>query len=159
MTTRRQYLLVDGYNVAHAWADINAVIARDIDAAAMLLVERLAVLHDGAECEVTIVFDGRGEKEEIQRDKAGKLPCVIYSPAGVSADAIIEQIVARAPNADDFTVASRDNALVLSVHTYGGHTLRPEELAERVEREKKQLARTVVRRVRENGRDFGNKLF
>lgn len=159
MPAKRQYLLVDGYNVAHSWPDIRKMLERDVDSAAALLVERLAVLHDAEACEVTIVFDGRGERVELQRHGGANAPCVIYAPAGVSADAIIEQIVNRAPDADDFTVASRDNALCLSVFSCGAHTITPDELLDRVRRERNALGKALRERTRETDRNFGNRLF
>jgi hypothetical protein len=152
--TPKQYLLVDGYNVAHAWPQLRKVLSRDIDAAAELLVSRLAILHDPEACEVTIVFDGRGDRIDFAQPPGGKLPCVMYSPAGRSADALIEQIVYNAPDGGAFTVATRDNALCLSAVTRGAHVISPEALLEWLDREG---AKTMPRDKRSDS--FGNRLF
>jgi len=157
MPTHRQYLLVDGYNIVHAWPETRRLLPHDVDAAAALLVERLAVLHDGTSCEVTIVFDGRGERAESVSG-GGALPFVIYAQEGRTADAVIEQIVARAPDAKHFTIATRDNAITLSVHTRGATVIGPDALADWVDRQKAQVERTVVRKLRSDGK-FGNRLF
>ena len=156
---RRQYLLVDGYNVAHAWPDVAAMLERDLDSAAAFLASMLTALHDPDKCEVTVVFDGKGDRVEIQRERDMALPCVIYAPIGKTADAIIEEIINRAPDAEAFTVATRDNALTLSAHTCGAHVVTPDELSEWVRREKRIVERTVLRKSRDSDSRFGNKLF
>jgi predicted RNA-binding protein with PIN domain len=129
-----------------------------VDSAALFLTERLAVLHDVDSCEVTIVFDGKGERVELLRHGGEAAPCVIYAPAGVSADAIIEQIVSRAPDADDFTVASRDNALCLSVYARGAHVISPDELLDMVKREQRAMGKDLRWRKQQSDRDFGNRM-
>lgn len=157
MPTPRQYLLVDGYNIAHAWPQVRRLLSRDIDAAAAFLTEKLAVLHDPESCEVTIVFDGSGERVESVSG-GGSLPFVIYAHRGLTADAVIEQIVEKAPDAKLFTIATRDNAIVLSAHTRGATVIGPDALADWAERQRAQVERTVVRKVKSNG-SFGNRLF
>jgi predicted RNA-binding protein with PIN domain len=152
-------LLVDGYNIAHAWPEISDILDRDIDSAASVLTGMLAVLHDQEKCEVTVVFDGKGDRVEIQREPNMAIPCVIYAPAGKTADAVIEEILSHAPNADDFTIATRDNALTLSAHTRAAHVVTPDELYEWVRRERKSIERTVLRKARDSDSKFGNRLF
>jgi len=89
------------------------MLDRDLDSAAAIMTGILAILHDPEKCEVTVVFDGRGDRVEIQQEREGAIPCVIYAPVGKTADAIIEEILNRAPDAEAFTVATRDNALTL----------------------------------------------
>jgi predicted RNA-binding protein with PIN domain len=130
---------------------------RDVDAAAQILVERLTLLHDPEHLEVTIVFDGRGGVMQKTYDPI-RLPCVLYSPSGVSADALIEQMLSRAPRPDDFTVATRDNAIALSAHAARAHVITPADLAEWVKREHTAATRNIGR-IHKGGGDFGNRLF
>lgn len=155
---QRDYLLVDGYNVVHAWPRMQKLMARNPDAAAARLVETLRVLHDDM-LEVTVVFDGRGSRvERSATHNPGEL-CVLYSAAGSSADAVIEQIVCRAPKADLFTVASRDNMVRETVSALGARAITPEDLADWVDRRERQLARAVAAHNQKQARDFGNRLF
>jgi uncharacterized protein len=159
MSAKRQYLLVDGYNVVHTWPETKILLPWDIDAAAELLVERLAILHDPAHCEVTVVFDGHGDHTEIVSDGAGSMPGVIYAKFGKSADAVIEEIVAKAPDAGAFTVVSRDNALGTSTFSSGAQVISPDALLDWVSRERNKLARDAAARKRQSDKSFGNKLF
>jgi predicted RNA-binding protein with PIN domain len=159
MPAKRQYLLVDGYNVVHSWPETRALLPLDLDAAAELLVERLALLHDPQHCEVTIVFDGQRDNTEIVSDGRGSVPGVIYAKAGKSADAVIEEIVAKAQDADAFTVVSRDNALGNSAFSSGAQVIGPDALLDWVTREKRKLAADAARRKHQADQSFGNKLF
>ena len=159
MPAKRQYLLIDGYNIIHSWPDLREIFLRDIDAAAGRLVEMLAVLHDADTMEVTIVFDGRGDRLQLNIEDCPTMPCVIYTPTGTTADAIIEQIVSKAPDATAFTVASRDNALCMSVYSRGALVMTPDELLNWTTRERRSIASSTAKNKNENARNFGNKLF
>ncbi len=155
----RPYLLVDGYNVAHAWRTLSAVTRRDPEQAAALLVERLRVLHDAEGYEVTVFFDGRGAKvEPLATQNPGEL-CVLYSPSGSSADALIEQIVFRAPDPGLFTVATRDNMIRESAIVGGARVISPAELLEWVESAERRQSRNIRDLNRDTDRRFGNRLF
>lgn len=159
MPDRRQYLLVDGYNVVHSWPETRVLLPRDIDAAAELLVERLAILHDSKRFEVTVVFDGRQDRTEVVNDGKSSIPCVIYAKLGKSADAVIEEIVAKAPDASAFTVVSRDGALGNSAFSSGAHVISPDALLEWVSSELRKLASNLAARKYKSDKNFGNKLF
>jgi predicted RNA-binding protein with PIN domain len=159
MPVRKQYLLVDGYNVVHAWPQTRALLPRDIDAAAELLVERLAVLHDPERFEVTVVFDGKSDRTEIVSDGSGSIPGVIYAKSGRSADAVIEEIVAKAPDPSAFTVVSRDNALGTSTFSSGAQVIGPDALLDMVRRERRSIAADSAVRKSDADKKFGNRIF
>ncbi|TAG33691.1 MAG: RNA-binding protein, partial [Verrucomicrobia bacterium] len=88
MTTAltRTHLLVDGSNVVQAWPDTRALARRDREAAKVLLLRRVAVLHDFSGWRVTVVFDGRGDALHVEAvGDAAHFAC-IYTPAGATAD-------------------------------------------------------------------------
>ncbi|MBC8008986.1 MAG: NYN domain-containing protein, partial [Burkholderiales bacterium] len=96
MATHSTHLLVDGSNVIQAWPDTRALARRDREAAKALLLRRVAVLHDFSGWRVTVVFDGRGEELAIEAvGGAADFACV-HTPAGATADDVIEQLVGRA---------------------------------------------------------------
>jgi hypothetical protein len=145
--------------VAHAWPTLAPLVRRDPDMAAGRLAERLRVLHDAEGYEVTVIFDGRGAKmETAPTQNPGEL-CVLYSPTGSSADALIEQIVYRAPDATLFTVASRDNMIRAAVMASGARTITPDELLEWVQKAERRQSQALRERTRKHDRGFGNRLF
>jgi len=88
------HLLVDAYNVIHAWPDLRAALLHHgPDAARAQLAEAVRPIHDSAGWRVSLVFDGRGPDLLIERPGPDLTFSYVYGPAGLTADAIIEQIV------------------------------------------------------------------
>jgi uncharacterized protein len=126
------HLLVDGSNVMHAWPDTRALARRDREAARTLLVRRLAPLHDGAGWRVTVVFDARGETMQIEPVGGASDFACIYTPAGATADDVIEQLVAKAADPSTCLVATADQAERNTVEAAGAAWCSPDELARRI---------------------------
>ena len=128
------HLFIDGWNIAHDWPEIRAHWREGPGAVAAALEARLRVLHDRADREVTLVFDGRGAT-------AGAVPVpqeegmrVVFTDAGISADAYIERRVGEAAEEAAFAVATGDRALANAVFAMGADVLSPHVLREEVER-------------------------
>lgn len=139
------HLLVDGSNVLHAWPDTRAMARRDREAAKALLLRRVAVLHDFAGWRVTVVFDGRGGDLNVEAvGGAAEFAC-LHTPAGVTADDVIEQLVGRSATPGACLVATGDQAERSTVEAAGAAWCSPEELAGRIDSVDTRTARAVVR--------------
>jgi uncharacterized protein len=140
-----KHLLVDGSNVMHAWADTRALGLRDREAARALLIRRVAVVQDVTDWRVTIVFDGRGK--EIVVSAVGELTnfAAIYTPAGTTADDIIEQLVAQSDTPSACFVVSGDQGVRETIEAAGGVWCSPGELLHRIEAASEQTSRAVAR--------------
>jgi predicted RNA-binding protein with PIN domain len=148
------HLLVDGSNVVRAWADTRALARRDREGAKALLVRRLAVLRDFSGWRVTVVFDGRGEDLNIEAvDGAADFACV-HTPAGATADDVIEQLVGRAAEPGACLVATADQAERATVEAAGAAWCSPEELARRIDAVDTRQARAVARGNAATERDW-----
>lgn len=148
------HLLVDGSNVVQAWADTRALARRDREAAKALLVRRVAVLRDFSGWRVTVVFDGRGEDLNIEAvDGAADFACV-HTPAGTTADDVIEQLVGRAAEPGACLVATADQAERSTVEAAGAAWCSPEELARRIDAVDTRQARAVSRGNAATERDW-----
>jgi len=53
-------LIVDGYNIIHAWTPLKALMHESLEAARDRLIDRLAVYGQVTGAEVTVVFDAQG---------------------------------------------------------------------------------------------------
>lgn len=86
--------VIDGYNVVRSVERYNEVAARDIDAARARVVGDVASYVHG-EADAVIVFDGAANpnSDGSLHDVAGV--SVVFSPYGLEADSVIEQIVAQ----------------------------------------------------------------
>lgn len=131
--TANKHLLVDGSNLMHAWPDTRALARRDRDAARALLVRRIATLHDAEGWRVTIVFDGRGDALQIEAVAGATDFACIYTPAGTTADDVIEQLVARSPSPGECLVSTADQAERHTIEAAGAAWCSPVELASRID--------------------------
>lgn len=146
------HLLVDGSNIVQAWPDTRALARRDREAAKALLLRRVAVLHDFAGWRVTVVFDGRGEELRIEGvGDAADFACV-HTPAGATADDVIEQLVGRAAEPSACLVATADQAERSTVEAAGAAWCSPDDLAARIDTVDTQSARRVGRVSSDNDR-------
>lgn len=125
----QRHLLVDGANILHAWPEFRSLLKKDRDAARAQLVQRLATIHDQEAIRVTIVFDGRGSELAIERPAGQSTFSVLHTPAGQTADDVIEQIVANSTEPTSCIVATDDRAEIETVTAAGATVLRAEDLA------------------------------
>jgi predicted RNA-binding protein with PIN domain len=138
-----RHLLVDAFNVIHAWPELRATLAsHGPDAARAQLADLLRPIHDMEGWRVTLVFDGRGDAITVERPGREPTFSFVFGPSGLSADGVIEQLVANAtlPPAEDrrsrkkkaeapeIAVATRDNLLGEAARACGARQLTPELL-------------------------------
>lgn len=124
-----RHLFVDGHNVLHAWGWLQgATGAAAVAVVRERLVEALRIVHDVERIAVTIVFDGRGES--VVRDVAAAEDefSVIYAPANLTADTVIERGVTSAVDPRACVVATADQLERETVLAAGAECILPAEL-------------------------------
>jgi uncharacterized protein len=129
----QRHLLIDGSNVVQAWPDTRALARRDREAARRLLLRRAAALHDTEGWRVTVVFDGRGPELSIEAVGEAEDFACITTPAGATADDVIERLVGRAAQPGECLVATADQAERSTVEAAGAASCDPHELLRRIE--------------------------
>lgn len=77
-------------------------------------------IHDHEGVRVTVVFDGRGTDMTMEFPGGGPTFAVLQTPAGTTADDVIEQLVSRATDPSLCTVATDDNAERSVIAAAGG---------------------------------------
>ncbi len=85
------YLLVDGYNIIHAWDGLRKLAREDLDGARERLIHRLRNYQGWKKCKVIVVFDAykvKGNPGSIQRE--GDV-YVVYTKEAETADMYIEK--------------------------------------------------------------------
>jgi len=114
----------------------------------------VAVLHDFSGWRVTVVFDGRGA--ELSIEAVGDSPdfACVHTPAGATADDVIEQLVGKAAEPGACLVATADQAERSTVEAAGAAWCSPEELLRRIESADTRQGRAVSRRNAETARDW-----
>ena len=126
-----EHLLIDGYNLVHALPESReALSSSGIEAARQQLASMVRIIHDFEGIRTTIVFDGKGSDIEIERPSGQLTFSFLYSPAAMTADAVIEQLVQASPAPQRITVASGDNMVRQSTSAAGAFTIGPGDLAD-----------------------------
>jgi len=129
-----------------------------IDAASRRLLDEARIIHDEEGIRTTIVFDGKGNKLEVVEDEGSSTFAWIYSPAGVSADVIIEQLAMKANKKNEVTVVSMDNLVAASIRASGAYLISPNEFLAWVERCRKRMAARITKQ-RDTAKGWGNSSF
>jgi len=106
-----QHLLIDGYNMIHGIPHLSRLLVESQEAACSALVQMARTVHDEEAIRVTVVFDGRDKRLQAEYPCGRKTFSVLYAPRQLSADGVIEQLLARSRNPEAVTVASRDNMI------------------------------------------------
>lgn len=150
----QRHLLVDGSNLVHAWPELRGLAKRDRDSARAQLVRRLAAIHDVERIRVTIVFDGRGDDLVVERPSAQPTFSVVFTPSSLSADDVIEQMVANAVSAGDCLVATDDRAERETISAAGAVAISADDLASWTTRVEARQASSLAALRAENARKW-----
>ena len=138
-------LIVDGYNVIHAWTSLKRLVATaSLEAARDELIQRLSVLGFISGEAVTVVFDAHHSASVANSTETVEGVQVIYTRKGHSADHVIERLAYDASQSRDIiTVATSDRFQRDLVRGMGGAVISALELERRVEEAEQEMTRRV----------------
>ncbi|HKC83715.1 MAG TPA: NYN domain-containing protein [bacterium] len=140
-------LIVDGYNVVHAWPPLKRLMSTaSLEAARDELVRRMSVLGMVSGEDVTVVFDAHHSKAISNSQETVDGVRVIFTRKGHSADHSIERLAYQARNAGEvITVATSDRFQGDLVRGMGGAVISALELERRVVDAEQEITRRVQR--------------
>ncbi len=142
-------LVVDGYNIIHAWPSLKRLLGVSLEAARDKLIERLSVYGLVTGAEVTVVFDSHQSASRANAEQLVEGVRVIFTRRGHSADQVIERIAYEATGAGGVvTVATSDHSQSDMVRGMGGAVISATELERRVIDAEEELGRRVQRYAR-----------
>lgn len=151
-----RHLIVDGANVVHAWPELRGLAQREHASARARLWQSLMPIHDAGELRVTLVFDGRGDDIVVERPSGQSTFSMVYTPSTLTADDVIEHMVANSAVPGECCVATDDNAERETVAALGAATIHSAELAEWVKRAQ-SLQSSALQKLRDaNTRTWKN---
>jgi predicted RNA-binding protein with PIN domain len=137
-------VIVDGYNVIHAWPSLKRLLGVSLEAARDKLVERLSVYGLVTGSDVTVVFDAHHSSARSNAEEMVEGVHVMFTRKGHSADHAIERIAYQATGAgDSVTVATSDRFQSDLVRGMGGAVISAPELERRVVDAEAELGRRV----------------
>jgi len=140
-------VIVDGYNVIHAWPELKRLLTgASLEAARERLIERLTVFGMVAGADVTVVFDAHHSAARMNSEQTVDGVRVVFTRKGHSADHIIERMAYEASQAGDvITVATSDRFQRDLVRGMGGAVISALELERRVIEAESEMGRRVQR--------------
>lgn len=131
---KQEYLLVDGYNVIFAWAELKELSKENMDSAKTKLLDYLSKYQSVRKCQIIVVFDAYrvvGHHEEIiDYDNIH----VVYTREAQTADQYIEKFAHKNQNKYNITVATSDGLQQIIIRGEGCALLSARELKEEVDR-------------------------
>ena len=142
-----QRLIVDGYNVIHAWPSLKRLVAdASLEAARDELIRRLSVLGIVSGESVTVVFDAHHSAAMANSQETVDGVQVIFTRKGHSADHAIERIAYQmSGSGDNLTVATSDRFQRDLVRGVGGAVISALELERQVVEAESEMSRRVKR--------------
>jgi predicted RNA-binding protein with PIN domain len=140
-------VIVDGYNVIHAWPQLKRLLGdASLEAARDKLIDRLSVFGMVAGADVTVVFDAHHSAVRTISEEVVEGVRVVFTRKGHSADHLIERIAYDASQSGHMiTVATSDRFQRDLVRGMGGAVISAEELERRVVDAEKEMGRSVQR--------------
>jgi hypothetical protein len=137
-------VVVDGYNVVHAWPELKALMRHSLEDARDRLIDRMAVYAQVTGADVTIVFDAHRTKAMTSAEEWRNGVHVVFTRKGLSADHAIERMAySVAGDGEPLTVATSDRFQRDLVRGMGGAVISSPELERRVLEAEQQLSKTV----------------
>ena len=130
--TKKQYLLVDGYNIIFAWEDLNELAKTNIDAARDKLMDILCNYQGFKKCELILVFDAyKIEGHPVEVIDYHNIH-VVYTKEAETADQYIEKLVHEIGRKYEVTVATSDRLEQMIILGEGAKRLSAKDLEQEV---------------------------
>nr|MBQ8243872.1 NYN domain-containing protein [Oscillospiraceae bacterium] len=132
-------LIIDGYNIIHAWPSLAETAKSDLDAARRQLCDILSSYAGFRQCHLVVVFDGYkvkgnpGEKQRLNNIQ------VVYTGENETADAYIEALAAQIGPNYAVKVATSDALVQISSLRSGVLRMSARELWDTVSQAKKEM--------------------
>ena len=150
---KKEYLLVDGYNIIFAWEELNELAKASIDAARNKLMDILSNYQGFSGCTLILVFDAykvKGNQGEVQKYHN---IYVVYTKEAETADQYIEKTTHEIGRKYKVTVATSDALEQVIVMGQGAYRISARDFYEEVERTEKQI-RKINERERGEKRNY-----
>lgn len=150
---KKEYLLVDGYNIIFAWEELNELAKASIDAARNKLMDILSNYQGFIGRTLILVFDAykvKGNQGEVQKYHN---IYVVYTKEAETADQYIEKTTHEIGRKYKVTVATSDALEQVIVMGQGAYRISARDFYEEVERTEKQI-REINERERGEKRNY-----
>ena len=129
-----KYLIVDGYNIVHAWDELKSLVNGNMEGARMKLMDMLSNYQGFVKCEVIVVFDAYLVKGNLGEMFDYQNIHVVYTKEAETADAYIEKLTHKISKDYHVTVATSDGLIQLITRGQNCRIMSAKELQIEIER-------------------------
>ncbi len=134
-----KYLIVDGYNIVHAWEELQCLVADNLEGARMKLLDILSNYQGFVKCEVIVVFDAYLVKGNLGEMFDYQNIHVVYTKEAETADSYIEKLTHKISRDYYVTVATSDGLVQLITRGQNCRVMSAKELQQEVERVNQEI--------------------
>ncbi len=150
---KKEYLLVDGYNIIFAWKELQELAEIDIGAARDKLMDILCNYQGYKKCTVILVFDAYKVEGSTGTVQNHHNIYVVYTKEAETADQYIEKVAHEMGRTYDVTVATSDGLEQVIIRGQGCRLLSARELQEEIAWVNQQIREETIQK-REEGRNY-----
>lgn len=137
--SQKKYLIVDGYNIVHAWDELKELLPEHLEGARMKLMDQLCDYQALTKVELILVFDAYKVKGNLGEMFDYHNIHVVYTKEAETADAYIEKLTHKIARREQVTVATSDGLVQLITRGQNCQILSARELKEELERAKETI--------------------
>ncbi len=140
---RKEYLIVDGYNVIFAWEDLALTAKADLEAARRQLIDILVNYSAYTKEEVVLVFDAYNVAGSDSRKEEVSGIHVVYTKENELGDVYIEKFISQIGKNDRVRVVTSDGLIRLTAFRVGVLRLSSKEFLTEVEKVYGEIAEVL----------------
>lgn len=129
-----KYMIVDGYNIVHAWEDLKCLVEDNLDGARLRLLDILSNYQAVTKLETIVVFDAYKVKGNLGEMFDYHNVHVVYTKEAETADAYIEKLTHEISKDYQVIVATSDGLVQLITRGNNCTVMSARELKEDIER-------------------------
>lgn len=147
LPNKKEYIIVDGYNLMFAWEGLAGLAKENFDAARHILTDILCNYRGYTKCELVLVFDGYKVKGNAGEKSDYKGIHLVYTKEDETGDMYIEKLVEEVGKNYSVKVVTSDNLIQVSALRAGVLRVSAREFIREIERVNAQIKEILA----ENG--------
>ena len=131
---KKEYIIVDGYNLIFAWEGLAALAKENFDAARHILTDILCNYRGYTKCELVLVFDGYKVKGNTGEKSDYNGIHLVFTKENETGDMYIEKLVEEVGKNYSVRVVTSDNLIQVSALRAGVLRMPAREFIKEIER-------------------------
>nr|WP_271716042.1 TetM/TetW/TetO/TetS family tetracycline resistance ribosomal protection protein [Anaeromicropila herbilytica] len=151
--TKEEYLLVDGYNIIHAWPELKDLVEDNMDGARMRLLEALSNYQGIRKCQIIVVFDAYRVEGHVEEITDYHNVHMVFTREAQTADQYIEKFAHDNNQKYNIVVATSDGLQQIIIRGAGASLLSARELKVEME-EANHRVKQEYEEKQEKGRHY-----